>query len=619
MAKLNKIDSNSTGLRYARNSSLGVLPVAASQVWLPLEPNSYTDFGGQITTIARRPINPSRQAKKGVVTDVSANIGFNIDLTQRNLQDLMEGYWFARYHRKDETLYNGITIASVSASTDDWILNNIEINTLALNAAGSGYSVNDVITLAGGTFQTAGQVTVNTVDGMGGITGFTLTRRGVYSVSTASFTQGSVAPSGGTGATFNMGTFQAIHTFNQFVSSALVFVRGLVDDANNGLHKLNANFASNTTISTADELVDDASPATDATIVVVGYEFASDDAKIDASGTLPKLTTEAMGTDLTTLGLSVGEWIFIGGDGAAESFAVTNDNGFARIRSIAAHAIEFDKTAETMTTNAGSSKTIRIFFGRFLRNEQGTSIVRTTNDFERILGANDDSDLTKQQAEYVVGGVNNEATFNFKTADKATVDLTFIGLRTDHIDENVDGANTILSKAAVVAGSSANAPAIEEADGFNTSSDVTRIKMSLTSNSDANVTPLFAYVTDLTFTVKNNLDPNKAIGVLGAFEVTAGLFEVGGSVTAYFSDVAAVEAVQNNEDITIDAHFVKQNAGVSFDLPLLSLGNGKPDVAIDKAITLPLDLLAASGAKVFSGLDYTASLTFWDYLPDLAE
>ena len=44
MAQVNKIDSNVTGLRYCVETALGV----AGATWFPLDPNSYSDFGGTL-------------------------------------------------------------------------------------------------------------------------------------------------------------------------------------------------------------------------------------------------------------------------------------------------------------------------------------------------------------------------------------------------------------------------------------------------------------------------------------------------------------------------------------------------------------------------------------------
>lgn len=87
----NKIDSNVTGLRYAVETALKT--VSGSAVWKQFEPNSYGDFGGQISTVARNPINPNRQRKKGVTVDLDSSGSFNQDLTFLNTAEVLQGFF----------------------------------------------------------------------------------------------------------------------------------------------------------------------------------------------------------------------------------------------------------------------------------------------------------------------------------------------------------------------------------------------------------------------------------------------------------------------------------------------------------------------------------------------
>lgn len=507
----NKIDSNVTGLRFAEESAIKTLP--ASPVWHPLEPNSYKDFGGQTTLMARNPINASRQRKKGVITDLDASGGFVQDLTQNNLTRLLQGFFFAAIREKATNApTNGTAIAmsSVVASTKTY--------SLASGTVGSSFAAGD-----------------------------------------------------------------------------LVLASGFSQSGNNGLKNVASSTA--TTVVVSQTSVDE-TPTAAAKIQKVGVQLGSAEFNIDVSASYPRLVRASGTKDLTTLGLIVGEWVFIGGDASTVKFTNPVNNGFARIRDITATYLEFDKTSGTMVTETGTGKTIQLFFGNVLRNEKDPALItRRSYQLERTLG----SDANGVMSEYLIGAVPNELALSIKQADKITADLSFVAV--DH--EQRDGTT------GVKAGSR---PENVDAPAFNTSSDFSRIKLHLVTAGNTNPNPLFAFMTELEVTINNNVSPDKAVAVLGAFDVSVGTFEVGGNITAYFADIAAVQAVRNNSDVALDLAVVKANAGLVLDVPLISLGDGRLSVEQDSPITLPLTVEAAE-----SSFGYTLLLNEFPYLPNAAD
>lgn len=523
-----KIDSNITGLSIAEEASLKTLPGTA--IWVPQEPNSYSDFGGSITTVARNPINSSRQRKKGVTTDLDASGGFNTDLTQTNMQELLQGFFFADLRTKGEAK-NPTGVATM---------------TIAVDSGTSKFTV------------------------------------------------------GGTGGPADLQTV--------FAAGDLVHTAGFDNAANNGLFAVATVAAAYITVTLADGAGGAATLVTEsandaASIVKVGVETTAGDIDVDMTGSRPAITSTTL--DFTDLDLVVGEWVYLGGDVAAVQFTNAVNNGFARVRSIAATRLEFDKTQNTMVTEANTTKLVHIFIGRCLKNETGADIVRRTYQLERTLGKMDTDD-TYDQAEYIIGAVPNELTLNVPAADKVTVDMSFVGM--DH--EMVDGDTGPKAGTRVT---------LVDADAFNTSSDFSRIKLAVFDETDANPTALFGYCTELSLSINNNVTPDKAVGVLGAFEATAGNFTVSGKVTAYFTDIASIEAVRNNDDVTLDIHMVKNNAGITIDMPVITMGDGRAAVEQDTAITIPLNTDAAAGSHIDADMNHTLLMVFFDYLPSAAD
>ena len=424
-----KIDSNVVGLNYAVEECLGQL--SNTPKWQALEPNSFSDFGGELSTTQRTPLSISRQNQKGVVTDLSVKGGFNIDFTQNNLNQLLEGVFFADTRTKNNYQFTG----------------------------------------------------------------------------------------------------------------------------------------------------------------------ASGDIKFASASNIYSLT--ATTADFTSLGLVEGEWIFVGGDNPNERFD-TAGAFYARVSKIEAKKLTFDNGTfkAGLSADAGASKTIKIFMGTVLKNERTTDLIkRKSYCFERTLGK--DLSTNQKQAEYISGAVLGEFSLEAKQGEMLKADLSFTATNNEY------RTGALLSDGKLTA-------SLGES-GINTTSDIRSIRLSLVDDTNSTSTPLFAYVTEASVEVNNNLSENKALGTFGAIDVSAGNFEVSGKTTAYFTTVQAIEAVRKNADVGLYALFATKQKGFIFDIPLVGLGGGTLNVEKDNPITLELE---ASGAENKFG--YTMMYVNFPVLPKVA-
>lgn len=509
MVTRNKIDSNETELAIAKEviGSPGVLPVTPN--WYTMEPNEYDDFGGEPTLLARRPINSSRQRKKGSIVDLAAQGGFNQDFTNDNSQMLVSGFMYADFREKKNE-----TPSAVSAT---------------------GYVVADE---------------------------------------------------------------------DAYFAGMLIMASGFTNAANNGLKVVTSIDVGTSEVRAAGLVVEVSPPAT-AKILLVGFQGTAGmlDVSAPGGGVLPTLTSS--GSNLNLLGIIPGEMIFIGGDTAGQRFTNAANNGIKRVRTIAAGALTIDKSDLAMVTEASTTETVRIFFGRVVKNELANLIVRQTFQLERKMGAPETAQPTQIQAEYVIGAYPNELEMVIESADKINCNYSFVAITNEQR----------VSTTGVKSGNRFQTP---ESDAYNTSTDFSRIKLSTVSSTTEAPAPLFAFITDMTLNINNNVSLNKAVGYLGGFDATLGLFEVSAEINAYFTKIESVQAVRNNADVTLDLFVSKNNRGYAFDLPLIALGGGLSEVELDEPIMIPLESDAATAVRINPNFDHTLLWVFFDYLPDFA-
>lgn len=615
-----KIDSNSTGLAFAEQiGPRGQLPPAP--LWYEAEPNSYANFGGELSTMARAPINASRQRRKGTVVGLDAEGEFNSDVTQNNFARLLEGFFFARTRQKASTAPLG-AVAQYIADVDG--------ATGVLAAAGGldVFAPGMIVLITGSTIPTNNGVfavtdadaTTLTLDGdltdetppqafkvqavgyqlaaaaaslaiVGGLPRLTLgtvpeAAEAVLTITASqNATEGNTVTIGGI-----VYTFRAVPAaqYEVPIGASRVSSAANLTAAINGFMIGTPAHPQVAALNNADGVV--TLTARTAGEGGNGIETAATGANLafDVAE-----TAGGSGFSFVSLGLIPGEWLFLGGDEAGSFFP--NNRGYARVRSIDNTAIVFDKTTFVPTNAGAGAIALKLYFGDVLKNEKNEELITTIMyQFRRTLGRDADG----VQSEYVTDCVMNELSVEIPSEDKINADLSFVGGRTSQRT----GAEGLKPGLLI--------PAPGE-EAINTSTDIFRLRMSVVDPASSYPDALFGYVQEASIEINNNVSGAKAVSVLGNMGVNVGMFEVGGNVTAYFTTVEAVRAVMRNADVTLDVIAARANEAQIWDIPLLTLGGGMPEIEPGEAITLPLETAAAENEH-----GYTLLFNRLPYVPN---
>lgn len=510
---MGQVLTNNTGLQYAREDSLGVLP--GSPDWKVLEPNNTGTFGASITTVPRSPISKLRQRRKGTVVDLDANAEYDGDLTIDSFTDFVEAFLFAT----------------------------------AVNA----------------------DLTFRGADHTG--TAYTIPAATAAQAAKLQFTSGGPI--------------------------SLVHAQGYANSGNNGLFPLSADTASSGTAITTGTGTAETAPS-NAELSIAGIRAEAGDLALSISsgvGTLSSGNNSASNNiDFTTLGLTVGQRVHVGGTASANRFGSTaagdgtRSFGSARITAIAAGSLTLDKIDATLVASdgtddgsAGTNIPVDLLFGRFIRNvsSDDDDYAQITHQFEQSYPNLFETEPPTPVAnpdgfEYVTGAFANTLTWNLPLTDKSTATFAFVGT---NAEEPVDNASRKSGA------SSARLPLFTEA--LNTSSNFFRLGIQ-----DVDETGLTSDFKDLTVTITNNVTPEKVLGTLGARYVNLGNFELTVEGQALFTDGNVAARIRNNTTVTMDWIVKNDDGAISVDVPSAVIGDGAKEFPVNESVRIGLTVEA---------------------------
>lgn len=404
---------------------------------------------------------------------------------------------------------------------------------------------------------------------------------------------------------------------------SLVHAAGYVDAANNSpqsVKELAADAAASDTEIQVAGLVTETAP-TNAEVTLAGIRATAGDLALAVAGNIGTLSsgnnavTGPAQIDFTTLGLTVGQVLHVGGLTSANRFGQTagianGSFGSARIRVIEADSLTLDKLDKdllasdgTDTGAAGVLVATDLLFGRFVRKVLSSDAAYTIfkHQFEAFYPNLYETDppgaVNPDGFEYIPSCQANQLEWAMPSEALTTLTLGFVGLTVEDLVDNGDrkaGAATSLD--------------ILRGAPLSTSNQFFRIGVAETDD-----TGLLNFFTDLSFTLANNVTPLAVHGCgPGAKFINTGTHALDVTGSAVFTDPNIVDRI--NSYTTVTAAFGMRNADGAFyyDIPSCKPGDGSKQIELDQLIQITVSLEAF--ADPFFGT--SGSVSLWPVYPE---
>lgn len=366
-----------------------------------------------------------------------------------------------------------------------------------------------------------------------------------------------------------------------FVTGHLVLVSGMGTAANNKVARVTSSTGTAITFPAATFTAESVVPLA-ATLRVVGFAGASGDIVATVTGG-NALTSTAL--DFTTLGISVGEWVRIGGSSAGSQFATAATNGWCRVSAVAANRLSFSVVPASFGADTGTSKTIEVYTGDFLTNAS----TKRSNTIERQY-----LEHSPVTYEYFRGMTLDALSLDLTAQAIAKVSLTYIG------KDGLPTATRAVSATDIAAPTN---------DVMNTSANIGRVGLAGSTVTGPN------YVMSARVEFRNNIRRQNAIGDIGAIGTGNGEFTVTGTIETYFGSKAELDKVIANTETSFDVRLGGTDANgesILLDLPTVKYSGGSPSVSgKNQDVMLSLSFQALRDKT----LGYTASIGRFFYLP----
>lgn len=365
-----------------------------------------------------------------------------------------------------------------------------------------------------------------------------------------------------TGTGYTVAAVSAAQAANILTGQTILMARGFAKEANNGEKILGGAVASGATSIQASGLsAETVAASRRGELHIAGVRGAAGDLGIDSDG---NLTSTAL--DFTTLGLSVGQAIYIGGTDETNNFDQDVNRGFARIDIIEANKLTLSKRDNVYVADNGSGVQIDILFGEFIRN-YATDHAKFQRLYYMFGLKAVFEDPAKTTYEYAKDNVCDSLSFSL---GEEFVDLTmgFVGSITDNPTETA-------------AAGQANAAPLNATQEFTTATDMIRLAVENIDDEG-----LLTDFDQLTVTISNSATARKTLGSLAATQINIGKFVVTVDFTAVFTNSDVIEAIRCDQELDLRFPLWNDDGGLYIHIPKMGLEGGDRSFPENESVTI---------------------------------